>query len=95
MADVSPTIAEARAQMLAALSAAGCAVSGMADALRVPEGRQAEEVFTLAHGEAVPLEDEVFAPLFDAIRLAAKAVDLPTPLHRVLIAIERFNEGDD
>lgn len=95
MADASPTIAEARRHMLAGLSAAGCAVSGMADALRVPEDRQEEEAFALGHGEAVPVEDEVFAPLFDAIRLAAKAVDLPTPLHRVLLAIERFNDGED
>lgn len=95
MAEDLQTPERSRDQLLAAMSAAGAAVTGLAEALRVPEGRDPAEAWSLGHGENVPLEEEVFEPLLDAVRLAAHAVGYPEPLHRIGMAAERFLQGDD
>lgn len=95
MTDEAQSPERSRDQLLAALAAAGAAVTGLAEALRVPNGRDPAEAWSLGHGEVVPLEEEVFEPLLDAVRLAAHAVGYPEPLHRIGMAAERFLQGDD
>ncbi len=94
------TAEASRQLMLAALSAGGAAMTGMAEALREPDtleaARREGEASPLAFtSDTVPLEEEVFAPLVDALRLACMAVGNPVQLHRIVLALDRFTDGDD
>jgi hypothetical protein len=89
-----------RDKLAAALSAAGAAVTGMAELLRDDERLNGVISHAAAFdlnpgGDLLPLGEEVIEPLIDALVLAIDAGGLVRPLHRISAALERFRLGDD
>lgn len=92
------TLAHSRERLLAALSAAGAAVTGIAETLRVDGG--VEETLQAGLGWTdqdpwVPLQEDVIDPLIDALRLTIHAIGLPAPTHRISLALDAFTAGDE
>lgn len=101
MTEDPQTPTRSRDQLLAALSAAGAAITGLSEAMRVREGGADPVADLLAEGQSytdaklfLPLQEEALEPLADALRLTMWAVGYPTPCHGLGLAIERFLDGD-
>lgn len=91
---------EVRYKLATALSAAGAAVTGMAEVLRDEERLAGVLPHAAAFdvdpdGELMPLGEDVIEPLIDALVLAIDAGGLVKPLHRISSALQRFRLGDD
>ena len=92
------TPARSRERMLAALSAAGSAITGLSEALRddgAVERHLEEGIGWREHHVLLPLQEDVLEPLVDALRLTIHAIGLPAPTHRISLALDAFTAGDD
>ena len=99
MADAKD-VAEIRAALFSALSAAVAAVTGMAELLRHDPALEGLSSWVSAYeanpdGEILLLGVDVIEPPIDALALAIKAGGLVRPLHRLAMDLERFQLGDD
>lgn len=88
-------IAFIRNKLTAALSAAGAAVIGMAEALRSDVDRLAARAENWSGDDPEPLGEDVVEPLADALRLVIEAQGLIDPHQRMFSAIERYQQGED
>lgn len=92
------TPARSREQLLAALSAAGAAVTAIAETLRVDggvEGTLQAGLDWTSRDPWAPMQEDVLEPLVDALRLTIHAIGLPAPTHRISLALDAFTAGDD
>jgi hypothetical protein len=95
MAEEEFTPERSRQKLLAAISATAAAATGMVELLRTADGVEdaLREGLTWDVEAFIPQEEEIFEPLVDALRLAIHAIGLPSPLHGISLALDRFSEG--
>lgn len=92
------TPARSRERLLAAMSAAGMAITNIAETLRDDggvEGTLEAGIGWTDQDAFLPLQEDVLEPLIDALRLTIHAIGLPDPTHRISLALDAFTAGDD